>query len=134
MGSSHQDFYPNVPFFQDRVIKPGELLSTFLKRNKKLKLSQITKMCKSDSIKNYYCEAEENWWGLSENNVMCKEEAGGGKSTKKVRITNIGKEAVIKIVMLLDQDFSLLTSIFYVDFQFFLLSYLMSFWIFYSEE
>ena len=40
MGSSHQDFYPNVPFFQDRVIKPGELLSTFLKRNKKLKLSQ----------------------------------------------------------------------------------------------
>ena len=50
-----------------------------------------------------------------------------GESTKKVTITNTGKEGVIKIVMLLDQVFSMLISIFYVDFQFLLLSYLMSF-------
>ena len=88
---------------------------------------KITKMCKGDSIKDYYCEAQENWWGLSENNVTCKEEPGGGESTKKMRITNMGKGAVIKIVMLLDQAFSILVSVFYVDFQFFLLSHLMSF-------
>ena len=34
MGSSHQGFYPNVPFFQDGVIKPGELLSTFQNKQK----------------------------------------------------------------------------------------------------
>ena len=34
MGSSHQDFYPNAPFFKARVIKPGELLSTFQKKQK----------------------------------------------------------------------------------------------------
>ena len=34
MGSSHQGFYPNVSFFQDGVIKPGELLSTFQKKQK----------------------------------------------------------------------------------------------------
>ena len=34
MGSSHQGFYPNAPFFQDGVIKPGELLSTFQKKQK----------------------------------------------------------------------------------------------------
>ena len=50
-----------------------------------------------------------------------------GESTKKVTITNTGKEGVIKIVMLLDQVFSMLISIFYVDFQFLLLSYLISF-------
>ena len=50
-----------------------------------------------------------------------------GESTKKVTITNTGKEGVIKIVILLDQVFSMLISIFYVDFQFLLLSYLISF-------
>ena len=34
MGSSHQGFYQNVPFFKDGVIKPGELLSTFQKKQK----------------------------------------------------------------------------------------------------
>ena len=34
MGSSHQDFYPNAPFFKTGVIKPGELLSTSQKKQK----------------------------------------------------------------------------------------------------
>ena len=34
MGSSHQGFYPNAPFFKTGVIKPGELLSTFQKKQK----------------------------------------------------------------------------------------------------
>ena len=34
MGSSHQGFYTNAPFFQDGVTKPGELLSTFQKKQK----------------------------------------------------------------------------------------------------
>ena len=35
MGSSHQSFYPNAPFFHDVVIKPGELLNTFQKKQQK---------------------------------------------------------------------------------------------------
>ena len=35
MGSSHQGFYPNASFFQDRGYKPGELLSNFQKKQKK---------------------------------------------------------------------------------------------------
>ena len=35
MGSSHQSFYPNAPFFHDGVIKPGELLGTFQKKQQK---------------------------------------------------------------------------------------------------
>ena len=35
MRSTHQGFYPNAPFFQDGgVIKPGELLSTFQRKQK----------------------------------------------------------------------------------------------------
>ena len=34
MGSSDQGFYPNAPFFKTGVIKPGELLSTFHKKQK----------------------------------------------------------------------------------------------------
>ena len=35
MGSNYQGFYPNASFFQDRgFIKPGELLSTFQKKQK----------------------------------------------------------------------------------------------------
>ena len=34
MGSSHQGFYTNAPFFQNGIIKPGELLSTFQKKQK----------------------------------------------------------------------------------------------------
>ena len=35
MGSSHQGFYPNAPFFQDGGYTVGELLSTFRKKQKK---------------------------------------------------------------------------------------------------
>ena len=37
MGSSHQGFYTNAPFFQNGIIKPGELLSTFQTKTKKTK-------------------------------------------------------------------------------------------------
>ena len=34
MGSSHQSFYPNAPFFQDGDLKPVQLLSIFQKKQK----------------------------------------------------------------------------------------------------
>ena len=34
MGRSHEGFYPNATFFKTWVIKPGELLSTFWKKQK----------------------------------------------------------------------------------------------------
>ena len=35
MGSSHQGFYPNAPFFQDGGYKTGRIIKYFLKETKK---------------------------------------------------------------------------------------------------
>ena len=34
MGSSHQDFYPNVPFFQDGAYKTRRIIKYFSKKQK----------------------------------------------------------------------------------------------------